>query len=104
MQATIEIPPFRARRLIKADFRHEYKGVKLGNIEFLWRAPGKGIDGRLKFERYLLNTSEFIVEVTASELINWLNDVMGLDPHLYICYDDVDIMGLKEDLMMEVNL
>jgi hypothetical protein len=94
MQTVIEIPPFNATLLIRADFRFKRGGIEYGDIESLWHVPTEANP-----ERYLIsiksgNTTEYKI----TELIDWLDDVIGLDPHLYTCYD-VDIMSFKEDLM-----
>jgi hypothetical protein len=90
----IEIPPFRAKMLIKADFRCEIKNETYGSIKTLWKEPVEG-----NTERYFIVPNLNSSILTISELLEWLDDVLRLEPHLYTCYDDVDILRLKEDLM-----
>jgi hypothetical protein len=82
-----------AEKLVKADLTFSYDNDSYGQVETLWLAPETG--------KFYVSNESVATEFNHEDTINWLTDVIGLDPVNYTCYHEGDIYGLLEDLKME---
>jgi hypothetical protein len=95
MSIKLDKLPERATKLIEADFSSETEN-EMERIETLWDYYDV-----LK-DKYVIDYNGDIFEESNDEVIRWIDDVLRLEPHQYTCYEDTDILGLKQHLVNQL--
>ena len=91
MSIELEAIPLGAVLLIEADFSR-YIDYSAQDIETLWQYS----DGTE--DKYVINYGDEILEESHDDVLDWISDILSLEPHEYICHNDTCILTLKEDL------
>jgi hypothetical protein len=95
MPIKLEKIPDRATKLIEADFS-DYTENRKQRIEVLWEYYDV-----LK-DKYVIDYGGELIAEPKEEVIEWIDDVLSLEPHKYTCYEDTNILGLKEYLVKQL--
>lgn len=92
MSIELEVIPLGAVLLIEADFSR-YIDYSAKEIDTLWEYSDGDED------KYVINYHGEILEESCEDVLDWISDVLSLEPHEYICHNNTCIMSLREDLL-----
>jgi hypothetical protein len=87
-----KVPPS-ARKLVTVEYSYDSKGYEVSVGETLW------CDNEMRFYLEKDSYSSLFFEYHIIDILNWLDDIIGLEPHLYTCYEG-ELLNLIEDLEM----
>jgi hypothetical protein len=85
--------PSNARKLVDVEYSCDWKGDEISAHETLWFDEDE--------RKFILenHSCSLFLEYDIIDILNWLDDVSSLDPHLYNCYG-IELLNLIEDIEM----